>query len=75
MNRRKLSPYVQIVLHLVFMTFYNAQGQGLIPDDHTGKWATTVMGSLQSVLAIYGIFSPSPNGKASGSSKPEADKR
>ena len=73
MSRRKLSPYVQIALHLAMLIFYSAKGQGLISDDHTGKWATTVMGSLQSVLAIYGVFSPSPNGKASGSPKPAAD--
>lgn len=75
MNRLKLPPLVQIALHIAFMTFYNAQGQGLITDDHTGKWATSVMGSIQSVLAIYGIFSPSPNGKTPGPSRPSADKR
>jgi len=62
MNKSALPPWVQIVLHLAFAVFYNANNQGLIPEDHLGRWVTSIVGSLQTVLAIYGIFTPSPNG-------------
>lgn len=76
MNRRmKVSPWVQIFLHIAFGIFYTAQLAGLIADDHTGKWLTVVVGQVQSGLAIYGIFTPSPNGKLVISSKRDAEKR
>jgi hypothetical protein len=62
MNKSALPPWVQIAFHLGFVVFATANNQGLIPDDHAGKWATTIATSLQTVLAIYGIFTPSPNG-------------
>ena len=60
-NQIKIPPYLQIILHVLCAIFYSANGQGLIPDEHTAKWIITVIGSIQSVLAIYGIFTPSPS--------------
>jgi hypothetical protein len=60
-NTISIPPYLQIILHILCAIFYSANGQGLIPDEHTAKWIITVIGSIQSVLAIYGIFTPSPS--------------
>jgi hypothetical protein len=60
-NQINIPPYLQIILHILCAIFYSANGQGLIQDEHTAKWIITIIGSTQSVLAIYGIFTPSPN--------------
>lgn len=59
-NQLKIPPYLQIMIHVLCVVFYNAQAQGLFSDEHTVKWVVSVIGSVQSVLAVYGIFSPSP---------------
>ncbi len=59
-NQIKIPPYLQIMIHVMCVVFYNAQAQGLFSDENTVKWVTSVIGSVQSVLAVYGIFSPAP---------------
>ena len=60
MSKITINPYVQIAAHLLCLIFYSANSQGLIPNEMVAKWITTVIGSTQSILAIYGIYTPSP---------------
>jgi len=70
----QIPAYAQIGLHILCAIFYSANGQGLIPDEHTAKWIITVIGSTQSVLAIYGIYTPSPTNPVQPP-QPDRDKR
>lgn len=73
-NQIQIPPYLQIILHILCAIFYSANGQGLIPDEHTAKWIITIIGSTQSVLAIYGIYTPSPTNPVQPP-QPDRDKR
>lgn len=59
-NTLNIPPYIQITIHILCVIFYNANGQGLVQDEYTAKWITTIIGSAQSVLGIYGVFTPAP---------------
>ena len=55
-----MPPWVQIVLHFAFISWYNLQSQALIPHDPIWQVATSLIGSAQTVLIIYGIYTPPP---------------
>lgn len=59
-NTLNIPPYIQITIHILCVIFYNANGQGLVQDEYTAKWITTIIGSAQSVLGIYGVFTTPP---------------
>lgn len=63
-NQLKIPPYLQVIIHILCTIFYNAQAQDLFSDEKLAKWVICVVGSVQSVLAIYGVFSPAPPNKS-----------
>ena len=65
---------IQMFLHFVFLVVYGAQAQGLLADDPLGHWLILVVGSLQTVLALHGLYTPPPS-RGTGVTGPRADQQ
>ena len=61
MKTHSVPPTVQMVLHFCFLVIWGAQAGELLPGGDAGHWIVLIVGSLQTVLAVHGIYTPPPS--------------
>jgi hypothetical protein len=58
--KHQLPVWAQMALHFCFLVLWGAQAGELLPDGDIGHWIVLIAGSGQTVLAVYGIYTPPP---------------
>jgi hypothetical protein len=70
MKHHTIPSSVQMVLHFCFLVLWGAQAGSLLPDGDAGHWIVLIAGSLQTVLAVHGIYTPPPPSRGERNTQP-----
>ena len=70
----KLPFHAQIVIHFAFLILWGAEAKGLLPGGDAGEWLKLVGHAAQTVLIVYGLYTPPPS-STRGTTGPRADQQ